>query len=169
MRIGIDFDDTIVNTKEIVRKFMDRYNVKEFRTEEEKTIFYKQHVDDVMKEITLKDNVVEVLNRLKDNNELFIITARGTYYSKNLPKLTLDFIENNNIPVDKVYFNCEEKASKCLELKIDLFIDDLPQNCISVNEVGIKTFIFDNVCEGIESVSSWIQIEKAVAEWKKES
>lgn len=84
MKIGIDFDNTIVNTKETVRKFMDKYNIEEFKNEEEKTLFYREHIDDITKNLTLKENVIEVLNRLKQNNELFIITDRSNYYSNNL-------------------------------------------------------------------------------------
>lgn len=169
MRIGIDFDNTIVNTKETVRKFMDRYNVKEFKDEEEKTIFYRKHIDDMTKELTLKEDVIDVLNRLKIDNDLFIITARGNYYTDTLMGETLKYIKKNNIPVEKVYFNGETKFEKCLELNIDLFIDDDILNCTLVNNAGIKTLAYDNEVLGIETVRSWKEVEKAVNRWKKES
>ena len=162
MRIGIDFDDTIVNTKEIVRKFMDRYNVENFKDEEEKTVFYKKYIEEITKQLTLKLGVVESLNRLKRDNELFLITARGTYYSSNLPKLTLEYIKKNKIPVEEIYFDCIIKVDKCLELGIDLFIDDLVSNCLPVREFGIRTLLFDNEYEGLETVRNWQEVEKVV-------
>lgn len=81
--------------------------------------------------------------------------------------MTLEFIKENNIPINNVYFNTGLKFEKCLELNIDIFIDDLIINCQLVNKAGIRTLIFENDCEGIRRVNNWLEIEEVIAKWKK--
>lgn len=159
MRIGIDFDDTIVETKEKVREYLKRYNTKEFETIEEKQLFYQKHIDNMTRELNLKPNVKEVLNKLK-NHELYLITARSNYYSDNVETLVLDYIKTNDLPFKEVYFQCykESKADKCKELGIDLFIDDFVDNCLEVEKVGIKCLLFQNQYDGIITVNNWEEV-----------
>ena len=166
MRIAIDFDDTIVDTTKKVREYLNRYNLEEFEDIEEKTKFYIKHIDDITKDLELKPYAKEVLNELSKNNELYIITARSDYYSKNVKPLTKDFIKNNNLPIKDIYFDCfeEGKAIMCDKLNIDLFIDDYINNCLEVKNRGIKVLLFNNEYEGLDNVNSWLDVLKYVKE-----
>lgn len=160
MRIGIDFDDTIVKTGEAVRKYLKKYNIEGFKDDTEKYNFYKKHIDNITKEIELKDGVKSILDKLSENHELYIITARNTYYSDNIPSLVSDYIKTKKLPIKETYFGCfkEGKADKCLELNIDLFIDDHIENCLAVSSVGIDTLLYENEYDGLKTVNSWKEI-----------
>ena len=164
MRIGIDFDDTIVKTSDKVREYLDKYNIKELKNVDEKYEFYKKHIDTIAQELDLFDGVVEVLNKLSENNELYLITARSDYYSKNLEDLTTKFIKDNKLPFKEICFGCfgVGKADKCQELSIDLFIDDYYVNCLEVSKRGIDTLLFKNEYENLKTVNSWQDILKYV-------
>lgn len=166
MRIAIDFDDTIVDTTKKVREYLNRYNLEEFEDIEEKTKFYIKHIDDITKDLELKPYAKEVLNELSKNNELYIITARSDYYSKNVKPLTKEFIKNNNLPIKDIYFDCfeEGKAIMCDKLNIDLFIDDHINNCLEVKNRGIKVLLFNSEYEGLDNVNSWLDVLKYVKE-----
>ena len=166
MRIAIDFDDTIVDTTKKVREYLNRYNLEEFEDIEEKTKFYIKHIDDITKDLELKPYAKEVLNELSKNNELYIVTARSDYYSKNVKLLTKEFIKNNNLPIKDIYFDCfeEGKAIMCDKLNIDLFIDDYINNCLEVKNRGIKVLLFNNEYEGLDNVNSWLDVLKYVKE-----
>ncbi len=166
MRIAIDFDDTIVDTTKKVREYLNRYNLEEFEDIEEKTKFYIKHIDDITKDLELKPYAKEVLNELSKNNELYIITARSDYYSKNVKPLTKEFIKNNNLPIKDIYFDCfeEGKSIMCDKLNIDLFIDDHINNCLEVKNRGIKVLLFNSEYEGLDNVNSWLDVLKYVKE-----
>ena len=166
MRIAIDFDDTIVDTTKKVREYLNRYNLEEFEDIEEKTKFYIKHIDDITKDLELKPYAKEVLNELSKNNELYIVTARSDYYSKNVKLLTKEFIKNNNLPIKDIYFDCfeEGKATMCDKLNIDLFIDDYINNCLEVKNRGIKVLLFNSEYEGLDNVNSWLDVLKYVKE-----
>ena len=160
MRIAIDFDDTIVKTSDKVKEYLNKYNISQFISIEEKLKFYKSHIDDITNELELYDDVVEILNKLSVNNELYLITARSNYYSNNVKDLTIKYIKDKKLPFKEIYFECFEidKAIKCEELKIDLFIDDYSINCLEVSKKGINTLLFKKEYENLKTVNSWQEI-----------
>ncbi len=166
MKIGIDFDDTIASTSEKVLEYLNKYGVKQFQNFEDKKKFYNKYIDDITKEIELIPHVKEVLDNLSENHELYIITARSNYYSNNLKKLTLEFINKNNLPIKEIYFDCFEqgKAYKCKELNIDLFIDDNINNCLEVKKLNIDVILFNNKYDSLKSFDNWIDILKYIKE-----
>ena len=160
MRIAIDFDDTIVKTSDKIKEYLNKYNISEFNNLREQYDFYKNNFDDITNELELFDNVIDVLNKLSVNNELYLITARNNYYSKNTKKLTQKYIKDNKLPFKEIYFECYEvgKAIKCEELKIDIFIDDYFINCLEVSKKGINTLLFKKEYENLKTVNSWQEI-----------
>lgn len=160
MKIAIDFDDTIVKTSDKVKEYLNRYNISQFISIEEKFKFYESHIDDITNELELYDDVVEILNKLSVNNELYLITARSNYYSNNVKDLTIKYIKDKKLPFKEIYFECFEidKAIKCEELKIDLFIDDYSINCLEVSKKGINTLLFKKEYENLKTVNSWQEI-----------
>jgi len=159
MRIGIDFDNTIVNTKETVNNYMKKYNIDSFENENQKELFYRQHILNMCEDMTLKDNVVEVLNNLSKKHELYLITYRSNYYNDNFINKTKEYIKKNKIPIKNLYFESYDKGKICNDLKIDLFIDDDINNCLNVKQYNIDVLLFDNIYEGLKTVNNWKEIE----------
>lgn len=178
MRIGIDLDDTICHTTEIVQKCLERYAKEEhlnpldiMNDEELKDKFYNSYLEEVYKNVEVKGNVVSVLRRLKHRgNQLYIITARSDDFTKkkiNVTQVTENWLEKNKIEVDAIITSAygETKAQACKDFKIDLMIDDDPYNYRKINAVGKKCLLFDDR-ERYDMknnyFTNWLDIEKYI-------
>ena len=176
MRIGIDIDDTLTDVKnelikagenyarslgkdiKVDKNFEDKNNngnkwqeMFQFNYEELK-YFLKDIQESITNKAKPRENVVEVINKLKnDGNEIIIITARDSEFHDNPYKYSKDWLDKNNIYYDKLVVNARNKEDACIEEKIDLFIDDSESNCLKVNKAGIKTI---RVCNEIENNNS---------------
>ena len=176
MRIGIDIDDTLTDVKDelieagenyarslgkdikVDKNFEDKNNngnkwqeMFQFNYEELK-YFLKDIQESITNKAKPRENVVEIINKLKnDGNEIIIITARDSEFHDDPYKYSKDWLDKNNIYYDKLVVNARNKEDACIEEKIDLFIDDSESNCLKVNKAGIKTI---RVCNEIENNNS---------------
>jgi len=177
MNIGIDIDDTIVNTYErLLQLICMKYDIN-FNELISKKLPYKEiynilpNFDTIRKDlfpimakcVHLKENVKEVLTKLKcDGHKIIFITARDFDDYSNPYDITINYLERNDIPYDKLFINVKNKGEKCIEEEIDLFIDDNMGNCRDVMDVGVKTYQFDAIftsnVEGATRVYSWNEI-----------
>lgn len=177
MNIGIDIDDTIVNTYETLLKLISMKYGYDYNKFINKKMNYTEIYNSLnnfnkvnkdlfsimVKSVKLKDNVIEVLNKLKkDGHKIIFITARNYGDYDDPYGVTLEYLNKNNIPYDKIIVNMEKKDKVCIDEKIDLFIDDNTKHCRDVSNVGIKTLQFDalfneNINE-FPKVYSWNQV-----------
>lgn len=186
MRIGIDIDDTIADTYEVMFAYAQHYTINELgRTgkiqnevsshhfyaeimhhwnKEEAENFWNQYYEKIqyVKPFTL---AVEVLQKLKaEGNEIILITARYPASHFDIKKVTLEWLKTNNIPYDEIEIIREGKAQVALGKKVDLFIDDSFKNCTEVANVGIKSYLMDTrtnkglSAENVTRVYSWSDI-----------
>ena len=179
MRIGIDIDDTMTNTSELINKYAKDYfkdvnleKIKEklyfLEYDEEIRIFLEKNLPIMMKEYQLKDNVKEVLTRLKEKgHEIFIITARAHSIKKELKEITRDYFHKHQIKVDKIIFGTLEKGETCFNNKIDLMIDDNIKMLEQVKEKGINTLLFTspnnkNIKTSHKRIKTWLELEKYI-------
>jgi len=186
MKIGIDLDEVLA---ELMPELIDFYNesqntsfkIEEFhffnlekvwggtREEAIKKVheFYKSPSFDKIKPII---GCKEVLDILKKENELFIITSRP----KNLEFSTKQWLEKyfpntfSGVFFTNQFSLSEEKTTKleiCNSLGIEVFIDDhidYALECLSSNR---KVFLFNKpwnqkfeIPESIQRVSNWNEI-----------
>ncbi len=170
MIIGIDIDDTITDTYEVIFNYAQEYTVKVLNrdpkikevsdcashyytkvlhnwSDDENEKFWELYYEKNLKEVKPKTLVVEYLNKLKsEGNKLVLITARvqPENYKFNVEEETKKWLQKNNVPYDKLIINGNHKEKIAKEEKIDLFIDDSFKNCQAVSDVGIKTYIMDS-------------------------
>ena len=165
MRIGLDIDDTICNTHFVLMKYaykynkendnkkLLKYNTNDFSkifgwNKDEVNSFFNTYYLEALKEIKPKYNVKEVLNNLRTKgHEIIFITIRddnecGGQNEAN--RITKQWLEKYEIPYDELHVGIFDKKAFCKENHIDIFIDDSEKNCISVSELGTKTFIAMN-------------------------
>lgn len=159
MKIGIDIDDTMADTFDYLQPYIAEFfevNINYLRDnnisysnlpEEMKKRefeFAKKYYDKVMPNTPFKPKVAEYINKIKDlGHEIIVITARDKTLYTDEYKTTIKELENNNINYDKLI--CDfDKAKVCKNEKIDLFIDDSIANCSKVNELEIKTIVFNS-------------------------
>lgn len=177
MNIGIDIDDTIVNTYEIFVALISMKYGLDYKKILSQNINYPElennleNYDKIRKDIfsilvksvILKDDVIKVLSKLKnEGHKIIFITARNfdEYYDPY--GITYEYLTKNNVPFDKLIVNAMEKDVVCKNENIDIFIDDNTKHCSKVSNCGIKTIQF-NTCfqpsvNGIKLVSNWNEI-----------
>lgn len=193
MIIGIDIDDTISETCEVMFSFAQEFTVDvlkkepiiredscqthlyiqymhDFKDSEDRE-FLKQYYEEIMKQVKPKTLATKYLKKLQDEgNKIVLITARWEEEGINIRKLTEDWIKENNIPCDKLIINAENKLIAAKQENIDLFIDDSFKNCNMVSEAGIKTFLMDSRANkglktnNVERVYSWPHIYMKIKE-----
>lgn len=191
MRIGIDLDDTITKTDEILFKYAKIYNEEEkilfninreewnltkaFGWNEENIKgFFSKYLKSIYEKAEIKENAKEKINALKnDGNKIIIITARDTKSLKEVHEVCKDWLINNKINVDKIVVDGENKAQKCLENKIDIFIDDNICNCENVyNNLKIPVLLMnsrynkDYQNPKIKRVYNWNEIYNEICKYK---
>ena len=182
MRIGIDIDDVVTNTSEIIEGFIKAESnsqklqkhikniMKGNPSEPEVVLFCKKVYLEAFRKAKVKDNVSRVIENLLDKgNEIFFITARGdnSDFFKGSEKVTTEFLERNNIKYTKILFNATDKAKLCLNNKINLRIDDSVEHCEDARKAGIKSIVFTSrvnkgILTAIERVDNWLALEEKI-------
>lgn len=166
MRLGIDIDDTITNTKKYVidlkkKVFPDILDPTALLPKDVFMEFINKYDDEIHQNVTLKEDVCDVLNWLKEKgHELYFITARGNY-STNSEKDTITYFQKYAIPYDKIIFNVQNKGKVAYENGIDIFIDDKEEMCNSVHKYGIDCLrIIEDITgeSNFKKFSSWKDI-----------
>lgn len=193
MRIGIDIDDTMTFIKDDLEKAAILYdkllgNSGEFLNNEyylgkrfnwnkkEYSYFMGSIRKQVVSNAKLRPGLIECLKDFINNGiEIIIITARNNTYYKDASNMTLNWLKKKKIPYSKLIMNAQNKDQICQKEKIDIFLDDDINNCLKTNEIGIKTFIMDNLDNHLDNkeiirvkdfnefnkyVKNYIQIEK---------
>lgn len=174
MKIGIDIDNTICSTDEVIDIKIKEY-IKEHGMSQEEFFgdssnmdkFYKEKILEVIAEDPVKDDFLRVLNKLKVNNEIIIVTARNEKFvkiSQSMRQATKDWLEKNNIYYDKYYDDAykEGKVRVCKKEGIDIIIDDDINNYLAFKDSGIKTLLFDDkgkYLDIVDRVGSWREVE----------
>ena len=84
MKIGIDFDNTLVNTMEVSKQFLDEFkpnnglNSYHELPAEEEVVFFSKYIFEITDSLKLHPNAKKALNILKNSHiKLYLITARG--------------------------------------------------------------------------------------------
>ena len=177
MKIGIDIDNTICSTDEVIDIKIKEY-IKEHGMSQEEFFgdssnmdkFYKEKILEVIAEDPVKDDFLRVLNKLKVNNEIIIVTARNEKFvkiSQSMRQATKDWLAKNNIYYDKYFDDAyiEGKVKVCKDEAIDIIIDDDINNYLAFKDNGIKTLLFDDkgkYLDIVDRVGSWREVEEVL-------
>lgn len=162
MKLGIDIDDTISDTYEVLFNMAQKYTIEELKrvgdinkekcythhyiefihkwNDQENNDFWKKYYLDMIKLIKPKTCAVEYLRKINKQNEIYLITSRF----KEAEELTKEWLDKYNIPYKKLIFAGENKLQAMEQNKIDIFIDDSFENCKTISKHGIKTFMMDS-------------------------
>ncbi|MBE6147956.1 MAG: hypothetical protein E7167_00375 [Firmicutes bacterium] len=165
MKIGIDFDNTLVNTAELSKRFLDIYkpgnNLASYHDLplEESLAFFKKYYLEITYNLELLDGVKEAFAYFKKNNiKTVLITARGGNGLTNIIEPTKEFLHKNGIVFDKMIFETGIKGEACLNNNVDLFIDDLENNIKEVNGKGVKVLLFGRKSTKFAYALNWHEV-----------
>lgn len=194
MNIGIDIDDTISKTTEMIdvvaKKFTENELKKEFTinelgvtdpywakdtynwTAEECSQFFGKYYEEIVRQVEPKEDVIETINRLSKEHKIIIITARWDTDKENkmMEKITKNWFEKHKIHYDKLFVGHKDKRELVTENNIEIFIDDNYQTCKQISELNVRTLIMNSRLnksiqdEKLERVFSWKEIEEKIKE-----
>lgn len=187
MIIGIDIDDTLTYLHDIKIKAAQDYIKKNKMpymlvkkdanflsdmfdwSNEECDKFWFQEADKMLSRVKAREFASDVIKRLKyAGHKILIITARNIDWHKDPYDLSLNWLNKNEILFDKLLVGHLDKTQVCVSEKVDIFIDDLPETLVKLQEVGIKTIMVanpHNIKQKIYNgrvVSDWHEIETII-------
>ena len=195
MNIGIDIDGVLTDLEGMAIDFgtkmcveenwpininlSEYYETKKFNwTEEQEEKFWNKYLVKYVTESNPRAFSQEVIEKLQqEGNKIYIITARDEtgmpleYYGR-MQQLTKQWLNAQNIKYEKLIFaKNEEKLPQCLENKIDVMIEDSPENIKNISS-KIKVIKFDcqynkkSEGENIITAYSWYHIYQIIKEMK---
>ena len=159
MRIGIDIDGVLTDIEQFVIDYISKYCVenkikynigdydynysKTFNiTDEQEENFWNEYLEYYAVNEKARPFAAEVINKLrKDGHEIYIITARWLTnrdddIGNKMKGIVKNWLHENKILYDKLIFSKaskERKSQEIIEHKIDLMIEDSPNN---INELA---------------------------------
>jgi len=190
MKIGVDLDDVLGESMFALVKFSNDIYGTSLKMQDIKTYNLIEILGGTKKEVQEKlhrfhttfygeyekpvKEAREILEKIKKNNELYVITGRFS----DIREETNKWIDNNfpNI-FSKIYFSNEVvfdgatsfKKKVCDKLKIDIFIEDNLANAIECYGPNRKVFLFDRpwnqtdkLPKEIQRVYSWKEIREII-------
>lgn len=149
MRIGIDIDNTIVDTRKSVFKYKRKSKFKHNKgyylewSKKEQEEFLKEYVEEIQKHAEVKEYAKEAIDLLKEmGHDIVIITYRDNLLSNKTKKNTMQYLKEHTIYYDEIVFGAFNKGKVCKEKHIDLLIDDSLENIKSAVQVGISVLVY---------------------------
>ena len=179
MKIGIDIDETLVDTMKLIKIYWKDYIKKYPNNKYNSTIpdniysgwddnyittFWDLYRED-LKYPPIKENAIEVLNKLKKDNILCIVTSREKNKYQDLVNNLDKWLKDNNIYVDYIYTDARNKGIYCKEKGIDLLIDDSIEHINEADKLGIKTILFNHKKHDVKlQTDNWLDLYEIIKE-----
>jgi uncharacterized HAD superfamily protein len=196
MKIGIDIDDVVVEFVKGFCEFFNKlkntnyvfedvytYNLKKLvniSKEEEINLIKDFNKSEKFFNLDFVKGAKENIFDLEEKNKIFFITSRPL----EIEKITNDFFERN-FPKNnfEIHFSCEKwgngegktKGEICLDLGIEVIIEDNEKFALECAEKGIKSFLLDKPWnqdyvkhENIIKVKNWKELMVHLNEILKE-
>lgn len=181
LNICIDIDGTITDpyyfleplnkyfSKNITKEQVTQYSLpKVFGiSEEEFWEFYEKNKYEVHSSQKLRKHVKTYLDKLKDDNNLYFITARD----KSVEVVTLAYLKSHNLPYNEIYLlGSHYKVEKARELNCSVFIEDSYENAEALALNGFKVILLDTyynrkpLRDNIIRVENWQEVYNIIDE-----
>ena len=185
MKIGIDIDGVIADMARFMADYGSKfcyennikYKVKDDEYDEAKALgityeqaekFWNTYLEFYACEYPVRDFASEVIKKLRENHEVYIITARNEYglppeIYGTMQSMVKKWLADNEIEYDKLIFTKGSKLPYCLENEIDVMIEDSPSNVMDISQ-KVHVLCFDNPYnktiqgKNITRVYSWYDI-----------
>lgn len=161
MRIGIDIDGVLTDIEQWQLDYGSKFYFEKYGKEIQNNEgyettdifkvdsklddeFWTEYFKDYSINVDVRKLASEVIKKLKqDGNEIYIITARGSFLSHSAnvmlfeenKNIVLEWLRKNEIEYDKIIFSPEDKLSICLENNIDVMIEDKVDN---INKISTR-------------------------------
>lgn len=159
MKIGIDIDGVLVDMAGFHLDYGSKYFLNNYQTgisnpngyeimdifavsEEKDNEFWAAAIYDYGVAYKARLFASEIIKKLKaEGHEIIIMTARGglnqpcTLEHAKMHELIKNWLRENDIIYDQLYFTEEDKASMCQKLGINVMIEDKVKNVTEISEL----------------------------------
>lgn len=180
MKIGIDIDDTITNTRELQLIFWKEYvtnnqkdgytvelplNINGFE-DEYISVFWDTYREPLSFQASIKKDVDLITNKLReDGHTLCVVTSRPDYKYTELKKRIDNLMKKNNVSIDIIYTDVRNKGLFCRENDIDLLIDDDLGHVKDAIKNGVKAILFNRNedYEGLQT-DNWLSLYDLISQ-----
>lgn len=195
MIIGVDIDNTITHTTEMIMHYArifgneqglntvpdPRYYYLEDSlgwTAETADRFLNTYLPRIYREMQAKKQAVEIIRQLKDEHELILITSRNRQFPL-VEEVTMDWLEQNHIAYDRLILNTTanmhffSKLDICRENGVQVMIEDHHQLAEELSQF-IPVILFDYpynrhlASDNIIRVTQWNEVMDWVNRMKTE-
>lgn len=159
MNIAVDIDDTLTNSFDYFLPFVAKYfgaTVEELKRKnisysnlpiewkDREIEFGKTYYDSIVPDTPFKKDAAWAMQKLREmGHRVVIITGRTTDFYTDPYKTTREELANGKIVYDKLICTLE-KAAACIDEKIDILIDDMPDNCEAAAKIGVQAIFFNS-------------------------
>lgn len=171
MTIGIDIDDTLTNTSELLLAYAQKYDYEYLKgngslskekvfsitngnslesgmmwTKQQSDSFKEKYHESVLQNASIKPFAKEIIDKLiQEGNTIYFITARNNKGDRINDSYSTSkmLLDSNNIKYHKLISECNDKLKACKENNIDLFIDDKLETCLELKNNGITSFLMN--------------------------
>ncbi|MGI5879049.1 MAG: 5' nucleotidase, NT5C type [Syntrophomonadaceae bacterium] len=186
MKIGVDIDNTITYTTEMIMQYATLYgqenqlniipDLNHYYIEdalgwdkEHANKFLLAYLGDIYRNIKPKEQAVEVLQELKKDHELVLITSRNLMFPQ-VQEATSGWLTSYGIEYDHLVLNTTDnmhffsKLDVCLKYGVDVMIEDHHELAAEISEV-LPVILFDYpynrhlVSDNIVRVNNWNEIK----------
>lgn len=179
-KIALDLDGVVFDSETLYRVYSEMYDADYYHKDKlidnsQRTFqrrydwnkeafekFYESFSEKILVSANIMSGADIVLNKLKNNYEFIIITARNDFETdiavEKLKKVGIDNI--------KIFNNELHKIARLLDEKVDYVIEDDDDTCIKAAERGIKALYLKNNASnpvnknGVINVNNWGEIYK---------
>jgi len=189
VRIGVDIDNTITHTTEMIMHYARIFGEENgLNTVSDPNYYYLEdalgwdrdiaeyfldtYLGDIYREMQPKEQAVEVMRKLKDEHELILITSRNQK-SPDVEQVTLDWLEHYGIAYDGLILNATpnkhffSKLGVCLEYGVEVMIEDHHDLILELAQ-AFPVIVFDYPynrhiqAENVYRVTHWQQVLERV-------
>ena len=171
MIIGIDIDDTLTNTSELLLAYAQKYDYEVLKgnrsinkekvysiingekvkdgmgwTTEENNAFKDMYHANVLENAPIKPFAKEIINKLiEEGDEIIFITARNNKGDRISDSYSISkrLLDKNEIKYNKIITECEDKLLECKKNHVDIFIDDKIETCLELEQGGVHSFLMN--------------------------
>ncbi len=164
MKIGIDIDDTVMNTFDVIEEaagYFDKYFLENkgyqditkydfherfyWTSEEKKAFFNYFRKNKLYLKAKPKGDALYYLEKLyNEGYEIYFLTRRKKDEKLDILSITKNDLISKGFKFTDCYIGLSKKGEACKSLGIDVFIDDAVIQIEDVNNYGIKTILIDN-------------------------
>lgn len=180
-KIALDLDGVVFDSENLYRVYTEIYDVDIFKkdsiidntkrifqqrydwSKEDFSKFYKENASLVLATSPIMTGVDVVLNKLKNDFEFIIVTARSKE-EVDIAKKSFEKLDIKNI---QIFYDEHNKIDRLLNEKVDYIIDDEPTTCIAASKQNIHAIYFKNNAANkledskyLKTVHNWGEIYK---------